>query len=100
MDHFVIADIDADMGCSRRVVSALEKHKVAGFDIGGGYTGADVPKTVSTKSSDVPTDTAVIDHPRHKTGAVERGGRAAAAPNIRIAEILFGFFYHSGKLWV
>ena len=100
MNHFVITDVNADMGSSCCIISALEEHQVAGLHIGRGYTGADMPETIRTEPSNIPSHSAVIDHPGHKTGAVKRSAWRRTAPNIRIAEIFFGFFHHSGKLRV
>lgn len=66
MNHFVVTNINTDVGSSRCIISALEEHQVARLHIGRGYTGADVSETVRTEPSDVPAHTAVIDYPGHK----------------------------------
>ena len=95
MDHHSIAYIDAHMGCTGGVVGSLEKDQVARSGIGAGNRCANIKQPLCAEPAYIPA--AVIDDPADESGAVKRGGRTGAAPDIRVAQVLFRFRDHGGK---
>ena len=96
MQHLFVSDINSDVRYGQRgAVRSGKENQVAGFRLRSGNRSADVIKSLRSKASDVPS--AMIDDPRHKAGTVKRRGRAAPAPDIRITQILFGFFQYPRK---
>ena len=75
MNHHIVADIDANVGGSRGIISALEEHKVAGANIGRGHSCANTEQTGCTKSADVPTNTAVVEYIGYKARTIKARGR-------------------------
>ena len=80
MKHHIVADVNAHMGCARRVVGALEEHQITRSDIGGGHPRTDAQQPGRTQPAEAPAHAAVVVDIADKAGAVEGGGRAAAAP--------------------
>ena len=60
VDHHSVADVDTDVGRADRIVGALEKHQIAGLNIGRRYSGADVSQAFGTKPPKVPAYAAVV----------------------------------------
>ena len=82
VDHLPVAQIDAYMGHAvgvRRVVGMPEENQITGLGICHGYGGTDVVKPLRAQPSHVPS--AVIDHPRNKTGTVKGSAGTAADPD-------------------
>ena len=95
MQHDGIAHIDAAMAHAGGIVGALEKHKVARFDLRRRNRGAEVVKTLSGLAAHIPAG--VIQHPRNVAAAIKAGAGRTAAPHIRVADVLRGFLHHGGK---
>lgn len=87
MNHLPISQIDADMGGSAGIVGSLEEDQVAGSCLGCGYDAALPPPAFCGKPSKAETSAAVVDHIRHKAGAVETAG-AVPSPNIGCTQVL------------
>ena len=68
------------MGRARRVVGALEEDQIAGAQVGGGYPCADTQQPRSAQPPEAPAHAAVVVDVADEAGAVEGGGRTAAAP--------------------
>ena len=63
VDHHPIAYIDAHMGSTGGIVSALEEYQITGSGICGRYCCTDMAKAVCTKSADIPSYATVIEYP-------------------------------------
>ena len=83
-----------------RVVGSLEKDQVTRFR----FTPRDDPAALAETFRRLPADTpavpAVIDHPGNKARAVKARAGGRAAPDIRIAKVLFAFRDHPPELFV
>ena len=97
MNHHSIADINADMRSSGRIVGSLEENQITRFRFRRRDNVTEIFESVSSLSADAPAIAAIIDDPTHKARTVKTGGWGRTAPNIRIAQILFCFPYHIGK---
>ena len=71
MNHHIVADINADMGSTGGIIGSFKEHQITGTNVGTGYPCTDTAQALGSKSADIPTDTAVIDHPGYETGTVE-----------------------------
>ena len=70
VDHHSVADVDANMRSTGRIIGSLEEDQITGLGICRRYRSADVADCPH-KSANVPTNTTVIENPRYKTGAVK-----------------------------
>ena len=86
MDHHIVADIDTHMADAGGIIGSGEKHQIARLDVGRGYGRTDIAKSLRAQPAHIPTG--MIDDPTDEARTVKRGGGAAAAPNIGVAEIL------------
>ena len=100
MEHHIIAYINAHMGRAGGVIGALEEHQITRSDIGGGHPRTELSQSLRAQPAEVPAHAAVVVDVADETGAVKRGRRGAAAPDIRETEILFRFFDDGGKLFI
>ena len=73
VDHHSVADIDADMRSTSRIVGALKEDQITGSCVCGGYAGTNTKQTGRTESADIPPNAAVIDYPADKARAVKGG---------------------------
>ena len=80
------------------VVGALEKDQVARLGLMFRHFGRLLPQTVGRGAVHVPAG--LIEHPADVPGTVKTRFRRRAAPDVRGAEVLLGFFQHGGKLRV
>ena len=80
MEHHIIAHIDANMGRAGGVIGALEEHQITRSDIGGGHPRTELAQPLRTQPAEAPAHAAVVVDVADKAGAVEGGGRTAAAP--------------------
>ena len=96
VEHLSTSCIDTYMGNTRCVIGAYKENEIAGLGIGSGYRGAGIEKSLSTGSSHIP-DTACGHRPADEAGTVEGGVGIAAAPDIGIANVFFGFRYQGCK---
>ena len=80
VDHHTIADINTNVRCTGGIISALEENQISRLGRAFRDNIAYAHQTVCGQSSNTPTVAAVIDYIGNKPGAVEGGGRAAAAP--------------------
>ena len=80
MKHHIIADVNAYMGCTCRVVGALEEHQIARADIGGGHPRTELSQPFCAQPAEAPAHAAVVVDVADEAGAVEGGGGRAAAP--------------------
>ena len=87
MDHFIVADIDADMAGPMRIIGPFKENQIAGPCVGRGDTGAYLQQPLGTPAANAPTG--MIDHPADKAGAIKAGFGFAAAPDIGISQIFF-----------
>ena len=90
MQHFSAAHIDTHMGNARCIVSADEKDQVAGSCVGRGYRGGNIVEPLGSQPARI-ADAALRQHPRHEAGTIKRSVWIAAAPDIRIANVLLRF---------
>ena len=95
MQHHGIAHIQPDVAYSCRVVSADEKHKVAGLGLIRRDRGTDVVKALRRQASHVPST--VIDYPTDKAAAIKGSRRAGTAPHIGIADVFICLRNHGRK---
>ena len=95
MDHHIVADVDTHMADTGGIVGSGEKHQIARFDVSRGYRRTDVAKSLRAQSAHIPTG--MIDDPTDEARTVKRGGGAAAAPNIGVAELFFRFLDDVGE---
>ncbi len=95
MQHDGIAHIDTAMAHAGGIVGALEKHKVARFDLRRRNRSTEVVKALCSLAAHVPAG--VIQHPRNVAAAIKAGAGRTAAPHIRVADVLRGFLHHGGK---
>ena len=96
MQHDGIAHIDTAMAHAGGIVGSLEEHKVARFDLRGRNRGAEIVKALCGLAAHIPAG--VIQHPRNVAAAIKAGAWRAAAPHIRIADVLCRFLHHGGEL--
>ena len=80
MEHHIVAHIDAHMGRAGGVIGALEEHQIAGAQVGGGHPRTELAQPLRTQPAEAPAHAAVVVDVADKAGAVEGGGRTAAAP--------------------
>ena len=71
VDHHIVAHIDCNMACARRVVRSLEEDDISRFRLACRYDGKLLPQSLCRRSSIVPSVAAVVDHPADKTGTVK-----------------------------
>ena len=95
MDHHIVADIDTHMADAGGIIGSGEKHQIARLDVGRGYGRTDIAKSLRAQPAHIPTG--MIDDPTDEARTVKRGGGAAAAPNVGVAEIFFRFLDDGGK---
>ena len=88
------------MGCTCRVVGALEEHQIAGAQVGGGYPRTDAQQPGRTQPPEAPAHAAIVVDVADEAGAVEGGGGCAAAPDVGVAEILLRLLDDGGELRV
>ena len=82
MEHHIVAHIDAHMGRAGGVIGALEEHQIAGAQVGGGHPRTDAQQPGRTQPAEAPAHAAVVVDVADEAGAVEGGGRTAAAPDV------------------
>ncbi len=97
MQHFSTAHIDTHMGNARCIVSADEKDQIAGSCVGRGYRGGNIVESLGSQPARI-TDAALRQHPGHEAGAIKRSVRIAAAPDIRIADVLLASVMSAAKV--
>ena len=73
VDHHSVADIDADMRSTGRIIGALKEDQITGSCAFRGNTDTGLSQSLRSETSEIPSDTAVIDHPADKAGAVKGG---------------------------
>ena len=73
VDHHVVANIDADVGCTGCIVGSLEENQITGLRIRCRYSCTDAKQTACAKSAHIPANTTVVQYPGYKAGAVKRG---------------------------
>ena len=95
MQHDGIAYIDTAMAHAGGIVGALEKHKVARFDLRSRNGCAEVVKALCRLAAHIPAG--VIQYPRNVAAAIKAGAGRTAAPHIRVADLLRVFLHHGGK---
>ena len=104
VQHFSTAHIDTHMGNARCIVSADEKDQVAGSCVGRRYRGGNIVESLGSQPGRI-ADAALRQRPGYEAGAIKRSVRIAAAPDIRIANVLLrlgnerrkGFIFQCGR---
>ena len=100
VNHHAVADINANVTCTRGVIGFLEENQVAGPCITRPDDFAVVSESFGGRSPHIPAVAAVVNDIADKAGAVKAGRWGRAAPDIRIAEIFLCFTDHVGKALV
>ena len=88
------------MGRAGGVIGALEEHQIAGAQVGGGHPRTELAQSLRAQPAEAPAHAAVVVDVADKAGAVEGGGRTAAAPDVGVAEVLLRLLDDGGELRV
>ena len=88
------------MGRACGVIGLFKENKVARTSAFRGNVGAHAPQPLRAQPAEAPMLAAVVVDIRNEAGAVEGGGGRAAAPDVRVAQILFRFLYNCGELFI
>lgn len=98
MQHLTAAHVNSNMGHIRGIIGSYKEDQIPGFGIGRRYWGTYIVQTLRRGSSDTPS--AMIDDPANKTAAIKTGFWGTAAPDIRVAQILFPLCNHGGECFI
>ena len=100
MNHHTVANINTDVRYrAAAVICPREENNIAGLCV----RRSDGSTLVENTLCCCPAEriyAGVFEYPAHKSRTVKRGLRTAAAPNIRIAQILLGFGYQLSECFV
>ena len=88
------------MGYPGAFKGVLEEHEVAGPSLGLADRCAEVVQTSGVEPAYVVAEAAVVDDPAHEARAVEGRVRVIPAPDIGVAQVLFGLLHHRGEALV
>ena len=80
VQHGMISYINADVRRAGGVVRFLKEDQIAGFCVCRRYIRADLSDALGAESAEAPANAAVVVDVADEAGAVEGGGRTAAAP--------------------
>ena len=100
MNHHTVTNINADVRYrAAAVICPCEENNITGLCVRRSDRSTQVENTLRRCSAER-IYAGVFEYPAHKSRTVKRGLRTAAAPNIRIAQILLGFGYQLSECFV
>ena len=97
-DHHAVAEVDAHMTFSRRIIRSFKENNVTGLCFGFGNVLALVPQTVGGGAPHIIA--VLVVHPADITAAIKPGFWGRAAPHIGCAHILLGFLVDGGEFLI